>query len=343
MQIISPNLTLDIFLENVKYRLLTEGDVIAMFEIIDELRQRAKKDLRTVILPEGRDARVKEAADKITREKLANIILLDEDSLDRNKVEVFAQEFYELRKHKGISLEEARATIKSPLYYAAMMVRRGEADSFVAGASHTTPSVIRASIHCLGVNAEFGSVCSSFIMVVPDCDLGERGIFIFADCGVIPQPTARELANIAISTADLEKTVLGFTPKIAMLSYSTKGSAKGESVDKIREAVNLVKASYPDLIIDGEVQVDSAIVPEVAKIKGANDVLKGQANILIFPNLDAGNISYKLVNRLSKTRAIGPLLQGLNKPCSDLSRGCSVDDIIDCVVVTAIRSQKQAK
>jgi len=312
-----------------------------MFEIIDEMRKKAKADLKTIILPEGHDARVLAAAEKIKKENLANIILLDEDALEGQRIDIFAQEFYELRKFKGLTLEEAKATLRNPLYYAAMMVRHGEADGFVAGASHTTPDVVRASIYCLGVDPKFGTVSSCFIMVVPDCEMGERGTFIFADCGVIPQPTARELANIAISTADLEKMVLGFIPKIAMLSYSTKGSARGESVEKIREAVNLVKVAYPDLIIDGEVQLDSAIVPEVAKIKRADDVLKGEANVLIFPNLDAGNISYKLVNRLAKARAIGPILQGLNKPCSDLSRGCTSEEIIDCVVVTAIRSQKK--
>lgn len=313
-----------------------------MLEIIDRMRQKARGDLKTIILPEGNDARVLAAAEKIKQEKLANIILLDKDTLDVKKGEVMAQEFYELRKHKGLTLEEAGEALKKPLYHAAMMVRRGQADGFVAGASHTTPDVVRAAIYCLGVDPKFATVSSCFIMAVPDCVLGEQGILIFADCGVIPQPTARELANIAISTADLVKSVLGLIPKIAMLSYSTKGSAKGESVERIREAVKLVKATFPDLIIDGEVQVDSAIVPEVAKIKGADDVLQGRANILIFPNLDAGNIAYKLVNRLAKARSIGPILQGLNKPCSDLSRGCTSEDIVDCVVVTAIRSQKRS-
>jgi phosphate acetyltransferase len=313
-----------------------------MFEIIDELRQRAKKDLRTIILPEGHDSRVREAAEKIKQDKLADIILLDEDVLDAQKIEKFSQEFYEIRKHKGITLDEARQIMGNPVYYAAMMVRNNEADGFVAGASHTTPDVVRASIHCIGVDRKFGTVSSCFIMVVPDCNLGERGTFIFADCGVIPQPTARELANIAISSANLEEAVLGFTPKVAMLSYSTYGSAKGESVDRVKEAVALVKAEQPNLIIDGELQVDSAIIPEVARIKGAHDLIKGQANVLIFPNLDAGNISYKLINRMAKARAIGPLLQGLNKPASDLSRGCTVEEIIDCVVVTALRSQKKS-
>jgi phosphate acetyltransferase len=310
-----------------------------MFEIIEKMRRQARQDLKTIILPEGHDARVRAAAEEISREKLAKVILLDEDNLDAQKSADMAGEFYELRKHKGMTPEEARATLKNPLYYAAMMVRRGEADGFVAGASHTTPDVVRASIHCLGVDPKFVTASSCFIMLVPDCVLGDQGAFIFADCGVIPDPTSQELANIAISSADLARVVLGLTPRVAMLSYSTRGSAKGDSVEKVREAANLVKAAAPDLIVDGEVQVDSAIVPEVAKIKGAEDVLKGQANVLIFPNLDAGNISYKLVNRLAKARSIGPLLQGLNKPCSDLSRGCTSEEIVDCAVVTAIRSQ----
>jgi phosphate acetyltransferase len=311
-----------------------------MFEIIDQLREKARKELKTVILPEGNDPKVLAAAARIKEEGLANVILLKEDMLEAAKIDKFAGEFYDLRKHKGITIEDAREALKSPLYYAAMMVRKGEADGFVAGATHSTPDVIRASIYCLGVNPRFATVSSCFIMAIPGWESGEKGGYIFADCGVISQPTARELANIAICTADFASTVLDFIPRVAMLSYSTKGSARGESVERIREAVNIVRASFPDLIIDGEVQVDSAIVPEVARIKGADDVLKGQANILIFPNLDAGNISYKLVNRLARARAIGPILQGLNKPASDLSRGCIVEEIVDCAVVTAVRAQK---
>ncbi len=307
--------------------------------IIKKIRQKAKRDLKTIVLPEGHDARVRKAAEEVSRSGLAKIILLEEGKLDLQKVEAYSQEFFELRKHKGISPDDARKEVLKPLYYGAMMVRRGDADGFVAGASISTPDVVRASIYCLGVDPEIATVSSCFIMAVPGCAYGENGVFVFADCGVIPCPTARELANIAMSTAKLAKEVLEITPRIAMLSYSTKGSAKGEMVDKVKEATLLVRNQRPDLIIDGELQVDSAIVPEVAKIKDPQSKFAGQANILIFPNLDAGNISYKLVNRLAKAKAIGPLLQGLNAPCSDLSRGCTAEEIVDCIAVTAIRAQ----
>jgi phosphate acetyltransferase len=225
------------------------------------------------------------------------------------------------------------------LYYAAMMTREGKADGFVAGASHTTPNVARSAIRCLGVDERIGVACSCFIMIVPNCTLGDKGTFLFSDCGIIPDPNPRQLASIAISSAELTKKVLNLVPRSAFLSYSTHGSAKGKTIDKVVEAVGMVREIVPDLLVDGELQVDAAIVPEVAQLKYPDSPLGGKANILIFPNLDAGNIGYKLVQRLSNARAIGPLMLGLNKPCSDLSRGCSVDDIVDCVAVTAIRAQ----
>lgn len=310
-----------------------------MEKIIEKIRKKAKSNLKTIVLPEGSDARIAAAAKEIESQGLVKIVLLNEKNLKSDLIKIYAEEFYNLRKHKGISLAEAEEEVLKPLYYGAMMVRTGEADGFVAGASISTPDVARAAIHCLGVDSEVGTVSSCFIMVVADSAYGESGVFVFADCGIVPNPTARELSNIAISTARLTADVLEFTPRIAMLSYSTKGSAKGELVDKVREATQLVKAQRPDLIVDGELQVDSAIVPEVANIKDPQGRFAGRANILIFPNLDAGNISYKLVNRLAKAKAIGPLLQGLNFPCSDLSRGCNVEEIIDCVCITAIRAQ----
>ncbi|MDP2940302.1 MAG: phosphate acetyltransferase [Candidatus Omnitrophota bacterium] len=310
-----------------------------MQELIKKIHKKAKSELKTIVLPEGDEARVKQAAKEISAKGLAKVILLNEKDLKPEKLKIYGQEFYELRKHKGVSLADAQLQVSKPLYYGAMMVRNREADGFVAGASLSTPDVARCAIYCLGVNPDIATVSSCFIMVVPNCSLGAEGVFVFADCGIVPNPTAKELANIAIATAELTKEVLEFTPRIAMLSYSTKGSAKGEAVDKVREATQLVKNQRPDLIIDGELQVDSAIVPEVAKIKDPQGQFAGEANILIFPNLDSGNISYKLVNRLAKARAIGPLLQGLNFPCSDLSRGCNVEEIIDCVAVTAVRAQ----
>jgi len=291
-----------------------------------------------IVLPEKDDARIQEAARIITKEKIARIILLGKEGLESKKIDAFAQIFFEARKHKGITILQAREALSHPLYYAAMMVRAGEADGFVAGAAHSTPDVAKAAIYCIGVDERIKTVSSCFIMVVADKSFGENGVFIFADCGIVPQPTSQQLAQIAISSAELAKNVFDILPRVAMLSYSTKGSAKGPLVDKVKEATQLAKQQRPDLLIDGELQVDAAIVAEVAKIKDAQGPLAGRANVLIFPDLEAGNIGYKLVQRLSKARAIGPLLQGLNKPCSDLSRGALVEDIVDTVATTALRA-----
>lgn len=291
-----------------------------------------------VILPEKDDLRIQEAAKIITKEKIARISLLGKEDLESKKIDAFSQIFFEARKHKGITIDEAREALSHPLYYAAMMVRVGEADGFVAGAAHSTPDVAKAAIYCIGVDERIKTVSSCFIMVVPDKSFGEDGVFVFADCGIVPQPTSQQLAQIAISSAELAKNVFDIQPRVAMLSYSTKGSAKGPLVDKVKEATQLAKRQRPDLLIDGELQADAAIVAEVAKIKDAHGHLAGRANVLIFPDLEAGNIGYKLVQRLSNARAIGPLLQGLNKPCSDLSRGALVEDIVDTVAATALRA-----
>jgi len=311
-----------------------------MDDIVRKLRQKAKRQLRTIVLPEGDEPRTIEAIKIIEKEKIANLIVLNKQNLDPQKINEYAEIFYLMRQHKGISKEEAREIVSRPLFYGAMMVREGLADGFVGGAIHSTPDVARAVFYCIGLDKRFSVMSSCFIMVVPDCPYGENGVFLFADCGIIPDPTPRQLAYIAISTAELARNILEITPKIAMLSYSTKGSAQGRLVEKIKEATALAKEADPNLIIDGELQVDTAIIPAVAKIKSPDGIIKGDANILIFPNLESGNISYKLVERLAKARAIGPILQGLNAACSDLSRGCSVEDIVDCVAVTAIRSQK---
>ncbi|MDD4979646.1 MAG: phosphate acetyltransferase [Candidatus Omnitrophica bacterium] len=308
-------------------------------DIINKIRARAKLKIKTIALPEIEDKRVKEAAGIIEKEGFAKVLLFGRGMLDKARQDEYAKSYYELRKIKGISLEEAKKTLEDPLYYAAMMAHNGEIDGFVAGASHTTPDVARAAIHCLGVEKEINIASSCFLMVVPDSPYGEAGAFVFADCGIVPDPNSRQLASIAIANAGLAQQVLGVTPKVAFLSYSTKGSAKGRVIDKTLDALALAKKMRPDLLIDGELQVDAAIVPEVAEIKYPDSLLKGRANVLIFPNLEAGNIGYKLVERLAKARAIGPLIVGLNKPCSDLSRGCSAEDIVDCVAVTAIRAQ----
>lgn len=306
--------------------------------IVKDIRRRAGKLQKLIILPERDDRRIQEAAKIITKEKIARIILLGKEGLESKKIDAFTQIFFEARKHKGITIAQAREAVSHPLYYAAMMVRANEADGFVAGAAHSTPDVAKAAIYCIGVDERIKIVSGCFIMVVPDCSYGENGVFVFADCGIVPEPTSQQLAQIAISSSELAQNIFGIQPRVAMLSYSTKGSAKGVLVDKVKEATALAKQLNPDLLIDGELQADAAIVPEVAEIKDPQGAIAGRANVLIFPDLEAGNISYKLVQRLAKARAIGPLLQGLNKPCSDLSRGALVEDIVDTVAVTALRA-----
>jgi len=308
--------------------------------IVKEIRERAKKNQRTIILPEGEDPRVIKAVKIIKSEGIAKLIILKKGELNKKKLKEYSDSYFVSRQNKGISQEEAQAIMTDPLFYSAMMVKQGLADGFVAGAAHTTADVAKASFQCLGLDKRFSVMSSCFIMSIPNCTYGEKGVLLFADCGIIPDPSPRQLANIAVCTSELAKDLLGITPRVAMLSYSTKDSASGRFVEKMKEASNLAKQIAPDLIIDGELQVDAAIVPEVAKIKDPDGIIAGKANILIFPNLESGNISYKLVQRLTNSRAIGPLLQGLNFPCSDLSRGCSVEDVVDCVAATAIRAQK---
>lgn len=308
-------------------------------DTVQAIREKAKTKPKTIALPEYDDSRVIKAAKIIEQEGVAQVLLLTPDIINPQDKERYIAEFYQLRMHKGLDMDTARKMFDNPLYSAAMMTREGRADGFVAGASHTTPDVARAAIWCLGVDEKITIATSTFIMVVPSCPYGEKGTFVFADCGIVPEPNSRQLALIGLSAAELASKVLSLTPRVAILSYSTHGSSQGKSIEQITEAVGLLKNMAPDLLVDGEMQVDAAIVPEVAKIKSPQSPLAGKANVLIFPNLEAGNIGYKLVQRLAKARAIGPLLLGLNKPCSDLSRGCSVEDIVDTVAVTAIRAQ----
>jgi phosphate acetyltransferase len=309
--------------------------------MLERLRQKAKSLKKRIVLPEAEDLRVREAKDLIDKEKIAEVILLEKNSLPWENKKRYAKVLFELRKEKGMQEKEAEMLLEDPLYYAAMMVYLREADGFVAGASHTTADVARAGIRCLGVDKEIGFAFSCFLMELKNQSFGQNGVFVFADCGIIPEPSAMQLAMIAVKTAEFAYKVLDIIPRVALLSYSTKGSSKVGSVEKVREAVVLAKKINPDLILDGELQVDAAIVPEVAKIKCPDSSLEGKANILIFPNLEAGNIGYKLVQRLADARAIGPILLGLNRPASDLSRGCSVEDIVDCVAVVSILSEKK--
>lgn len=308
-------------------------------DTIERIRQMAKKDMKTIMLPEYDDERMVEAAKIIEKEKLANIIMLTPDKVNKQDKERYIQEYYEMHQAKDVDIEKVRSLFEDTLYPAAMMTREGKVDGLVAGASHTTPDMARAAIRCLGVDNRFTTASSCFIMSVPNCEYGEKGTFVFADCGIIPEPNGRQLACIAVTASELAVKVLGLQPRIAMLSYSTRGSARTKSAEKIHEAMELIKEMAPNLAVDGEFQVDAAIVPEVAQIKYPDSPLGGHANVLIFPNLEAGNIGYKLTERLANARALGPLLLGLNKPASDLSRGCSVEDIVDVVAVTAIRAQ----
>ncbi len=306
---------------------------------ISRIRKQAAVKIKTIVLPEYEDARTQEAAAIIRKEGLANPLLLTPELIDRNQKESYIQQYYELYQSKDINLDLVRQLFSDNLYYAAMMTREGQADGLVAGAVHTTADVARACIRCIGLDERFTIASSCFIMDVPNCQYGDKGTFIFADCGVIPDPNARQLSCIAFTAAELAGKVLNLTPRVAFLSYSTKGSARTKSAEKIAEALALLKKLSPSILADGELQGDAAIVPEVASIKCPDSPINGEANVLIFPNLEAGNIAYKLVQRLSGCRAIGPLFLGLNKPASDLSRGCFAQDIVDSVAVTAIRAQ----
>jgi len=307
-------------------------------DTIELVRGKARQARKTVVLPEYNDRRVVEAAKIIKQEGIAEPLLLSPDGMDPKELARYIELYVELRKAKGMDPEQAKKLFSDPLWYAAMLVREGKVDGFVAGAAHTTADVCRAAIQCIGLDERLMIASSCFIMAVPDCAFGEQGTFVFADCGVVPQPNPRQLACIAIASSELCRKVLGVPARIAFLSYSTKGSAKGREIDKVQEAVAMLKTMEPELMADGELQVDAALVPDVARIKFPDSPVAGKANVLIFPNLEAGNISYKIVERLAKARALGPLLMGLKRPGSDLSRGCSVEDVVDCTAVTAIRA-----
>ena len=312
-----------------------------MGSVVQSLRERAKKDPKVIVFPEADDERVIEAVEYIKKEGIAKPLLLTQDNLEPEKQEEFANLFFERKQVKGVTFEEARELMENPLCYGAMMARYGYADGFVVGAKFTTSTVVRTALNCLEVDKEARIVSSCFIMAIPNCSHGEEGVFVYADCGVIPYPTSEQLANIAISSAQFTKDVLEITPRVALLSFSTKGSAEGRWVDKIKEAVEIANAKNTGFLIDGELQGDSALVPEIAARKLGKSEVAGRANVLIFPNLDAGNICYKLTQRLAKARAVGPIILGTKQPCSDLSRGCDVEDIIDCTAVTVIRAQKR--
>lgn len=307
-------------------------------DVIAKIRARAKSKQKLIALPEYNDKRVIEAVKIIEREGIAKVLFLTPDLMDATQKDRYIGEYYESRKGKGIELDAVKKMFDDPLFYAAMLTRDGKVDGFVAGASHPTADICRAGIHCIGLDERLNIACSSFIMAMPNCALAPEGALIYADCGVIPEPNSRQLGCIAVAAAELAQKVLDITPRVAMLSYSTKGSAKGRAIDKVVEGLKVAKELEPNLLIDGELQLDAALVEQVAKIKYPDSPVGGRANVLVFPSLEAGNISYKLTERLAGARAIGPLLMGLKRPCSDLSRGCSADDVVDCVAVTAIRA-----
>jgi len=324
---------------------------------VQRIQENAKKHNKTIVLPEGTEERTLKAADEILEKGIAQIKLIGNkaeieklalgfglkhisrativDPLNHDKKQQYIDTLVELRKKKGLTSEEAEKMLLDPLYLAAMMVKAGDADGEVAGAANATGDVLRPAFQIVKTKPGVSVVSGAFVMIVPDKSYGENGMMVFADCAVHPNPTASELAEIAVETGKTAKAIAGFEPKIAMLSFSTKGSAKHEMVDKVVEATRLAKEMAPDLKIDGELQSDAAIVPSVGSSKAPGSEIAGQANVLVFPTLETGNIAYKLVQRLAGAEAIGPVLQGMAAPINDLSRGCSVSDIVNLVAITA--------
>ncbi|NLO40522.1 MAG: phosphate acetyltransferase, partial [Ruminiclostridium sp.] len=324
-----------------------------MSKFLDRISERARSDKKTIVLPESSDIRVVQAASMVMQRGIANVVLVGDEKKIRGlagdldlsgvsivnpstseKFDEYVNSFYEMRKHKGITPEKAREIMKSPLYWGVMMVKKGEADGMVAGAVYSTSDTLRPALQILKTAPGTKLVSAFFIMVVPDCEYGEKGVFLYADSGLVENPDADQLSEIAISSAKTFKKLVEAEPKVAMLSYSSYGSAKSELTDKVIEATRLAKEKAPGLLLDGELQVDAAIISGVAKSKAPGSPLQGMANTLIFPDLNCGNIAYKLTQRLAKADAYGPVTQGIAKPVNDLSRGCTAEDIVGVVAIT---------
>ena len=329
---------------------------------IDDIKLRAKKEIKTIVLPEAEDLRTLKAVDIIAKDEFCKIVLVgnkndtlklaEENDLDISKAEIidpnesedyneFANTLYELRKHKGMTEEEAKELMKTPVFYGMMMIKLGKADGLVSGACHSTADTLRPALQILKTAPGTKLVSSFCVLDVPNCEFGENGVLVFSDCGLNQKPNEEELSEIAISTAKSYKQIIGKEPRVAMLSYSTFGSAKAEEVDKVRNATNLVKEKEPEIMVDGEMQFDAAVVPSVAKLKAPESKVAGKANTFIFPDLQAGNIGYKLVERLAKAEAYGPICQGMAKPVNDLSRGCKAEDIVGVIAITCVQSQNE--
>ena len=328
---------------------------------IEKIKEKAKQEIKTIVLPEGNDIRTLKAASMVLNDNYANLIILGKESqikemekennLDISKAKIinpiesdnyktYVHDFYELRKAKGMTLEKAEEMMKDETYFGMMMVKESDADGLVSGACHSTSDTLRPALQILKTAPDTKLVSAFFVMVVPNCEYGSNGTFIFGDAGLNANPNPDELSEIAISSSKSFKQLVGEEPKVAMLSYSTMGSAKSELTQKVIDATKLLKEKEPNLKADGELQLDAAIIPEIAKSKAPESTVAGEANVLIFPDLDAGNIGYKLVQRLAKAEAYGPLCQGIAKPVNDLSRGCSYQDIAGVIAITAVQAQK---
>ncbi|MBQ6346644.1 MAG: phosphate acetyltransferase [Clostridia bacterium] len=326
--------------------------------IIDKIKAKAKADIKHIVLPEGEEIRNVQAAVMIRDQGLAKLTLLGNpakvkevaagadltgidiiDPADSDKAPLYAATLYDLRKAKGMTEEEAAKKVADPMYYGIMMVKLGDADGLVSGAIHSTGDMLRPALQVIKSKPGMKTVSSCFLMECPDKSFGDNGVMIFSDCGVNIDPDAEQLANIALGAADSARSLAGMEPRVAMLSFSTKGSAKHDNVTKVQEATRIAKEMAPDLMLDGELQLDAALVEKVGQLKAPGSKVAGHANTLVFPDLDAGNIGYKLVQRLAHAEAYGPILQGIAKPCNDLSRGCSAEDIVATVAITACQAQ----